>query len=474
MGDEGPYGRAVSADRRPNAFASASDLIRQQQLLNQLVQMQMHTQGMHSASPSQTSSNPLDVFGSGTFVEPSTILKHMDPGLRDLMKAWHKELKSMIDHYVTHNDLADKYKRLSEDQLLLEPFKGESTKGWQFLDCYKRVAKPLVDVPSDVDFSRRASDEEYKVDIQFLELRRKHAKECMNFIVKHQASCLTLLQSKVSQYAVIQRAEDLTKAFIAKIQCPAQTAQFMLSVVRKFAEMTLRVEMPKAKSRIESKQREQKQRLKSEQQAHATFARLDNRQLTALLALERQTQDAVRPLPTVEEPTDLLEQLKYSTSRAAKANSKAKLTPVNIKSGGVFEFLLKDNAKLLADSFGLETKTSAIAATSRKSSRGISRTSSTSQKSAKSATERSRGRGRSSSRKSSKSSKSTKPAAKSSSPAKGKGKGKRRGRSTSSKRSSSAGRPKSALKRSVSFQNQDERGTFKRQHSRKRQGKLKL
>ena len=64
-------------------------------------------------------------------------------------------------------------------------FEGESERAWQFQAIYENGAKPLAEAGEDANMNGAA----YSVDVAWKQRRRRHAQECMTFIIAHQSAC---------------------------------------------------------------------------------------------------------------------------------------------------------------------------------------------------------------------------------------------------------------------------------------------
>merc|ERR1712060_131553 len=105
----------------------------------------------------------------------------------------------------------------------------------------------------------------------------------------------------------LQRVTDITTAWLALYPQTEPVKQFLYNSVGTYAEMIVRQEGPKAKSRLQKFRKDEAARRKAVSDAHAQMSSLDNRQLLSLIALEK-TQGPAVPVSTPAAPASALEE----------------------------------------------------------------------------------------------------------------------------------------------------------------------
>eukprot|EP00933_Yihiella_yeosuensis_P067534 TRINITY_DN7241_c0_g1_i1.p2 TRINITY_DN7241_c0_g1~~TRINITY_DN7241_c0_g1_i1.p2 ORF type:complete len:530 (-),score=96.61 TRINITY_DN7241_c0_g1_i1:4152-5741(-) len=326
-----------AAGQPPAEPNSANDLLgkisHQLDLQNQLIQ--------HQLARGDTSRN--------LFVNPMTLLKKCEPSLKKMLTEWHRDTKELLRNYVTHSHLKSNCEYQSRDGTFLRSFDAEAKKKWQFLQSYVLTAKPLARTSADNAFLAEVAKAEsegreppqYKVDEIYAAMRRRHAKECQEFVVAHQAATLEMLTERSSAQHL---AQDMSEKFelwksTHRRHLRDETIAAAKDLCSQFAECTFRYELPRATSRIESEKAVRDKRNKAQQDANAKFEAMSTKELMALAALE------------FGQSRPLLPQEEQETVAARQPTTKriSKTAPVPIKSGGVLEYLLNDATETRKD-----------------------------------------------------------------------------------------------------------------------------
>eukprot|EP00933_Yihiella_yeosuensis_P034753 TRINITY_DN2822_c1_g2_i2.p2 TRINITY_DN2822_c1_g2~~TRINITY_DN2822_c1_g2_i2.p2 ORF type:complete len:449 (+),score=76.03 TRINITY_DN2822_c1_g2_i2:136-1482(+) len=259
------------------------------------------------------------------YTDPRQILRKADPSLRDVLSSWFKETKSLIDAFVTHTELRNKYSKLEQSHLLLRSLADEAKKGHQWTKLYLAEAGPSNHAVDTEFMQQKAAnpDLQFKVDEVYLKMREKHARECQAYIFAHQELTLEMLTSKVSVPSLQASLADKFNEWRAAQQHlteAAKTAAHRLT--EQFLDLTLRLEFPKAKSRIQKEQDKQAKRDQALAESNSKFEQLDVKSLIALAVLEL-------------------------GQKGSRHNSKTKKHQV--QPGGVIDHLLKAQPELVTE-----------------------------------------------------------------------------------------------------------------------------
>eukprot|EP00929_Paragymnodinium_shiwhaense_P077102 TRINITY_DN39685_c0_g2_i1.p1 TRINITY_DN39685_c0_g2~~TRINITY_DN39685_c0_g2_i1.p1 ORF type:complete len:554 (+),score=98.56 TRINITY_DN39685_c0_g2_i1:328-1989(+) len=288
------------------------------------------------------------------FKSPMDVLKRCDPQLRQLMMRWYKHTKNMVASYTTHSEIAEKYRKCEEKQALFHTLEAEAKKGWQWVDYYKAHAKPIAALPQDKNFidatahamqargevvTEDAIAAAFKVDEEYLKIKRRHARELQDYIVAHQKQCLEALRKhiapdnlKKSMLAHVEIWETKFKDFLPQTALRAGRATAM-----HFYELTVWHEMPKATSRLEKKKRDEAAREAALRAAHAKYEQMSMKELSALAALEMMEGKVAMPQSCIpEQHDDGPQETKPPDVKKPKPKTQ------KFKAGGVMEYIFSN------------------------------------------------------------------------------------------------------------------------------------
>lgn len=385
------------------------------------------------------------------YEDPSKLLKTVDPAVKVILQGWQKEVRAAFKAAATQKDLSDKYNTIRESSQLMTQLHGEATRQWQFLQVYVMKAVPL-DNPQDKEFKEKhAADSSltYNVLEQWGNMRRRHAQECQNFIIQHQAEQAKLVEACGDPEALCCKLYDQINGWVAANHKALNhgIVEHLHRQTQRFASLVLRQELPKVSSRLKNQQQEERDRQQALSEANNMFEQLNPNFLIGLSCLNAQ-----KPGHFTQQA--LANELMSKAKRAQTAVTGAKLfetqaqqpkppTPLQINRHEPLGYLLHGEPSTL-EQFGIkinEQDTSKPRATSRSKSQTKASSRGRSQSSNRHSSQQ---RGRSNSRQSSQSRRSSIPAAQPS---------RSRGRSTTprsktARAQSSQGHSRSSSKRS--------------------------
>jgi len=214
------------------------------------------------------------------YEDPAGILSKLDPGMRDIFERWRHDSKKLIKGWLTQKHIAIKYEQLQDEGKFHPHLEAERKQKWQFPAEYCQIAQPNDD--------EVANGMEYDIKKAWEDLRTRHAVEAFAFVVKHQAKCLAMYEGKVS-------TREMTNSLIAKVKdyCTKNyeqgqdilTAKVKRHAMR-FAHLTLREEVPAAKSRIAQDQEKKQKQQEAIDEAQAAYERKDIKSLLAIATFE--------------------------------------------------------------------------------------------------------------------------------------------------------------------------------------------
>ena len=247
----GPYGpmrppppvrpRARSADRAA-ALGSAAALPQQAAPPGTEIQI-LHTLNAIAQTMSK----------GKAYVDPHRLLKEVDPDLKHILASWHKDAKAVLDAHVTQQDLIRTYQKIGNDptHAIMKQFAKEAERNWQWCDLYLKGAAPIAGVPQDD--AAIAAGGAYDVSASWSAMRERHARECQQFVVRHQEQQAQMIARSASSEALTTRLEDRFASWMSLHGdiMNLQAKQQLAGVVQTFAEATLRTEVPKARSRLQ-------------------------------------------------------------------------------------------------------------------------------------------------------------------------------------------------------------------------------
>ena len=261
---------------RPQELSHATmiaQLLHEQKVQNRLMEQQLQLLQMDKYS------------------DPNEILPLVDPELKSILLEWANSFKSTLQQSLTQDALQQKYLAIERSGELQRQFSEECKKSWQWPLAFKAHARELQSCTAllgegDVDMFVEDADHEVPFDITqaYLNLRKRHARECQDFVVSYQRQCTAFFASQVKPQVQLQKLVDTTTAWIHKNRTvlPEYAIASIKQHVRNYADLTFRKEVPKARSRIE---KEQANKTKQEQallEAESEFRLMDVNRLLAL------------------------------------------------------------------------------------------------------------------------------------------------------------------------------------------------
>ena len=277
-----PPGLSVPAPAASSSSITLEDLLRAQQQQNLLLQQQL-TLLQEQRVSSQQYTDPLDV------------LSLVDPDLKPVLGDWMKEYKSTLQHHVNQADLQQKYLDIENAGELQRSFEDEASKEWQWPQAFKANAKKLMEcVPvlgeGQEDRLAMQDDNTLPFDISeaYKAMRRRHARECQNFIVAYQRQCSKFFKDEARQDVQLQKLSDKIKTWFERYDgiFSASAQASMEAHAHTFAQLTFRKELPKARAKQEH-DREQKAKQKDAlTKAEAEFRLMGVNKLLAMAVLE--------------------------------------------------------------------------------------------------------------------------------------------------------------------------------------------
>ena len=127
----------------------------------------------------------------------------VDPEVSKRFKAWEKETKTTLALHDTHRQLTAKYAKLVADKRLHTHFEAEARFKWQWPRTYLAVAEMT---PQEAEQDDGMA--EYDLEKSWQKMRQRHARECMDFVVAHQARCAEFLEAEAAEQKLYQNLMD--------------------------------------------------------------------------------------------------------------------------------------------------------------------------------------------------------------------------------------------------------------------------
>ena len=235
-----PGGFPASAARGPRVEEL---LVEQNRLLLGLLQAQ---QAVAPPSSSSCSAKP--------FVDPKKVLEEVDPELRKLLQEFETETKNLFSAWATQKAMKEKYARLNRDHCLHPHFEAEAKHQWQWTKLYMTEAQPLTNEGSGMA-------DHFDLKEAWSAMRRRHAKECFEFVCQHQEKCVEMYDNLVKLPVLQQKLDDRLNSWFSQHGYDDHVVQETLkSQAKLFVECLMRAEFPKAKTRVEKEKELQTKR----------------------------------------------------------------------------------------------------------------------------------------------------------------------------------------------------------------------
>ena len=191
----------------PPSQALLAQLLLAQQQQNQLLTQQLCLlQGQHSTNQCYT--------------DPAEVLRLVDPDLQPVLKGWMKDFKNTLQHHLTQAEIQAKYAEIESAGELQRPFADEASKEWQWPQAYKANAQKLATcVPvlgEGLADQLAANDMPFDICQAYRDLRRRHARECQDFVVAYQRQCAKYFADQASQQVQLTKLNDAVKTWFDK------------------------------------------------------------------------------------------------------------------------------------------------------------------------------------------------------------------------------------------------------------------
>lgn len=201
---------------------------------------------------------------------PKELLKSLDPNVRGIFTQWRKDFRTQVQSYITQSRVAAEYQTALSDGNLINCFRTEAQKPWEWPQSYRSVAKPIekIDPTLPDGLSVGLADSEgnardvsqvgestngYDIDAAFAELRRRHAWEMQSFVIAHHKVCLQTITEELdlqNQVSVLQSNLSAWVQEQANAHHNVHLMQHLEAKAKQFVELVHRQEMPKAEIQI--------------------------------------------------------------------------------------------------------------------------------------------------------------------------------------------------------------------------------
>ena len=242
-----PGGFPSSAARGPRVEEL---LMEQNRLLLSLLQTQQAA--VQSQQPSSSAAP-----APKPYVDPKSILEEVDPQIRTVFQEFEVESKNLFSAWTTQKAMQHKYERLKHDNALHPHFEAEAKHQWQFTKLYIAHAQPVAHEQTDMT-------DGYDLKEAWSSMRRRHAKECFDFVCQHQEKCMELYDGLVKFPVLQQKLSDRLDSWFVQHGYDDQSVRATLqSKAALFVEGLLRSEFPKAQSRVEKEKEHRAKRDKA-------------------------------------------------------------------------------------------------------------------------------------------------------------------------------------------------------------------
>jgi len=212
----------------------------------------------------------------------------LENGLKKVFYDWQRESKATLSHLETQLKLKSKYDELNRDSKLIKEFEAESKREWQWTDSYLSSAVPIEDLAEDAAWM---SEEPYKVNVAFAQMRKRHAAECMQFVTLHQAKMLELYRQKSNKDLLQQQLKTKVSEYVAMNPTSLDDNFDINNLIKQYTDIFFRNEMPKITNRLDADKKKKDKREAALREAQAKFDSLSTKSLVTLLAAS----DKLRP-----------------------------------------------------------------------------------------------------------------------------------------------------------------------------------
>ena len=132
-----------------------------------------------------------------------SVIGSADPTLKPILTKWHKDFKHLISDFTDSSELQQRYECETSHRKLMKSFQKEADRPFQFKEAYQKKAVPL-----DAFDSHWTAEQTYDVAKSWTLLRMKHAQECQEFIVKHNAAAVRFFEGRLAANVVNKSLSD--------------------------------------------------------------------------------------------------------------------------------------------------------------------------------------------------------------------------------------------------------------------------
>eukprot|EP00933_Yihiella_yeosuensis_P024969 TRINITY_DN19354_c0_g1_i1.p1 TRINITY_DN19354_c0_g1~~TRINITY_DN19354_c0_g1_i1.p1 ORF type:complete len:494 (+),score=88.85 TRINITY_DN19354_c0_g1_i1:1501-2982(+) len=213
------------------------------------------------------------------FNKPEEILKRCDVHVKSILVSWTKEFQKDVKAWATQRQLNEKYQKLERENKYHNTFKSEMELKWQFPKKYKEA---------DSGISGDSANMEYDIDKEWAALREAHAKECQEWIFKHQVKCTEfyqgLLDVGVQTANLLEKLEPWYQDNSTYIS--ASVYETTRNRARRYVELVVKEEVPVATSRMKMEKENMQKRQEELLKATEEYQQMDTKHVIALVASE--------------------------------------------------------------------------------------------------------------------------------------------------------------------------------------------
>ena len=226
------------------------------------------------------------------YQDPHTLLNEVDPAIKNIMVIWQKTFRRNVKVYLTQQELADKYAKVDQAGEILRAFSDEAKRVWQWTNQYKAKAQLITEAgedPHDVDVDFESTESGvYSIEKAFAKLRKRHAKECQTFIIAHQKRSTELAYEAIQPQQALKDLIDEIESWLLKHpELLSEAAKnHTRATAKRFVELTMRQAIPQMKSRMQAEKDKAQKKEAEHISAQERFDSLDIKPLIAMALLE--------------------------------------------------------------------------------------------------------------------------------------------------------------------------------------------
>ena len=253
-------------------------------LLHQVLSNQLKDQQSHEAS---------DMVENGKFENVHKLISQLDPELKHVFLEWFQQLKAHGKAYANACELKAKYDAVLGSGQIMQQFKAESSRTWQFPREYAQFAVALT-----VDSNYTSTP--FNVEESWKKLRLLHAQQCQSFISHHNSAAVDFYAKKLEHDSLLRDLRDRTQAYFAQFgNFYSGATKFMVGqLVGKVVTCAMMQELPGIQSRLVKasvKKKELDDKLRASETLYQQLS------VKELLALHRLNKD---PTPRKDAPSN--------------------------------------------------------------------------------------------------------------------------------------------------------------------------